>query len=249
MTSDVIFVIDGTFEGLLCALFFGFSEHIVPAEVRDETFQLDFFHSSYRIVTEEQKARRVARGLIRKGGYDSYRKIYLAYLSGSSDCYTAVYRFAAMLLQDGSRANYAISTAAGARISKLAGFVGNEAQRFMEFLRFSVSDGGILFAEFAPKSDCMEPVLEHFAKRFSAQKFVLYDTVHKKAGVFRPPNEKLIVPSDRIPRMYVGAEERYYRKLWKQFFHSISIEQRTNIACQKNHLPKRYRMYMTEFFL
>ncbi|MBE7043285.1 MAG: DNA metabolism protein [Ruminococcaceae bacterium] len=245
--SNVIFVIDGSFEGFLCSLFFGFSEKIVPADVVDETYQMDLFHQTYQIVTHEAKANRVAKGIIKQGGYQAFRELYLAFLCVHEERYYAMYQFACMILTEGKRANYAISTGAGSRVMQLSKFVLNEAQMMKEIIRFSVLEHDVLFAKFAPKSDCMEPVLDHFSRRFSAMGVMLCDTVHKRVGVFQPPKEKMILSVDQIPNPEYGEEEQNYRKLWKQFFQSVAIKERYNPKCQNTHLPKRYRMYMTEF--
>ena len=42
-------------------------------------------------------------------------------------------------------------------------------------------------------------------------------------------------------------EEKEWEKLWKTFFTTIAIEQRKNPDCQRNHLPLRFRLLMTEF--
>ncbi|MDY4975777.1 MAG: TIGR03915 family putative DNA repair protein [Clostridia bacterium] len=245
--STVIFVIDGSFEGLLSALFYGFSHRLEPADVVEETYQTDLFHQTLQIPTREDWAKRVARGLVNKGGYACYRQIYLAFLCEHEIRYHAIYEYAAMVLREGGRARYAIATEAGARVLQLSRFAANEAHLLVEFVRFSVLEDGVMFARMAPKSDCLELVLDHFAKRFSGQRFLLCDTVHYKAGVFQPPGQKMIVPVDRIPNPEPGEEERKYRELWKQFFHSVAIADRYNPRCQNSHLPKRYRLYMTEF--
>lgn len=245
--SNVIFVIDGTFEGFLSSLFFGFSQKIFPADVVDETYQMDLFHHSYQIKTEEKLADRVAKGLIKKGGREAFRHLYLAFLCVHEVRYYALYQFSCMLLTQGKRANYAISTEAGARVLQLSRFAGNEAHFMKEFIRFSVLEDGVLFAKFAPKSDCMELVLDHFARRFSAQAFLLCDTVHLKCGCFCPPRDRTIFPVSAIPNPKASDEELEYRKLWKQFFQSVAIKERYNPKCQNTHLPKRYRPYMTEF--
>lgn len=246
--SDIVFVINGSFEGLLSALFFGFSQRIEPADVVDETFQIDLFHQPLQIPVREERVRRVARGLVNKGGYECYQQIYLAFLCEHEQRYLSIYQYASMVLREGKTARYAISTDAGSRVMHLSRFVKNEAHLLTEFARFSVLEDGLMFAKIAPKSDCMEIVLEHFAKRFSGQGFILCDTVHYKAGIFQPPNQKMILPVERIPNPEPGEEERKYRALWKQFFHSVAISHRYNPKCQNGHMPKRYRLYMTEFF-
>ena len=44
-----------------------------------------------------------------------------------------------------------------------------------------------------------------------------------------------------------AAGEEAYEMLWKTFFETVAIRERTNLNCQKNHLPLRFRPYMTEF--
>ena len=247
--STVVFVIDGSFEGLLSALFYGFSKNIQPADVVDEMHQIDLFHQTLQIPAREELAKRVARGLINKAGYECYRQIYLAYLCEHETRYLAIYQYASMVLRQGKTARYAIATDGGAKVMQLSRFVGNEAHMLTQFIRFSILEDGLMFARMAPKSDCLEIVLDHFAKRFSGQCFLICDTMRNKVGIFQPPDQKMIVPVEQIPSPKPGTEERKYRELWKQFFHSIAISDRKNTRCQNSHMPKRYRLYMTEFFV
>ena len=45
----------------------------------------------------------------------------------------------------------------------------------------------------------------------------------------------------------VSENEKDYEKLWQIFFSSISVRERENPKCQRNHLPFRFRPEMTEF--
>ncbi len=42
-------------------------------------------------------------------------------------------------------------------------------------------------------------------------------------------------------------KEKQYSELFIEFFHTIAIKERGNLALQLNMLPLRYREYMTEF--
>ena len=44
-----------------------------------------------------------------------------------------------------------------------------------------------------------------------------------------------------------GEEEALYRRLWRSFYDTISIEERYNPRCRMTHMPKRYWGTMTEF--
>lgn len=42
------------------------------------------------------------------------------------------------------------------------------------------------------------------------------------------------------------SDERQYQKLWKQYFETIAIRERTNPRCQKTLMPVRYWKHLTE---
>ena len=37
-----------------------------------------------------------------------------------------------------------------------------------------------------------------------------------------------------------SQEEQHFQKLWKTFFNTISIKERTNPRCQMQYMPKKY---------
>ena len=47
-----------------------------------------------------------------------------------------------------------------------------------------------------------------------------------------------------LPEPY--SDERQYQKLWKQYFETIAIRERTNPRCQKTLMPVRYWKHLTE---
>ena len=74
--------------------------------------------------------------------------------------------------------------------------------------------------------------------------------VHPKGKPWILVNHPLEQPDgDNIWQLCLEQEtdEREYEDLWISFFHTIAIKERTNPICQRNHLPLRYRAYMTEF--
>ncbi len=42
-------------------------------------------------------------------------------------------------------------------------------------------------------------------------------------------------------------DEKFYTNLWKEFYKTISVENRENPKLKRNMMPKKYRKYMTEF--
>lgn len=62
-----IFVFDNTFEGLLTSVFEAYSRRIFPDALSPEGEPLPLFHDEvFTVITEEEKAKRVWRGLQKK---------------------------------------------------------------------------------------------------------------------------------------------------------------------------------------
>ena len=55
------------------------------------------------------------------------------------------------------------------------------------------------------------------------------------------------MPAENFQAGAPDERERQYRRLWRAFFETVAIRERTNPRCQNTHLPKRYRAMMTEF--
>ena len=63
----IIFVFDNTFEGLLTSVFEAYSRRVFPDALFPEGEPLPLFHDEvFTVITEEEKAKRVWRGLQKK---------------------------------------------------------------------------------------------------------------------------------------------------------------------------------------
>jgi len=95
MTTEpnIIFIIDGTFEGLMSALFYGYAHKTHPKNIADETYQTAIGDAPVMIKTDLGSAGRVARGITDKLGFDFYKMIYTAFLSDSADKYIHIYNY------------------------------------------------------------------------------------------------------------------------------------------------------------
>ena len=113
------------------------------------------------------------------------------------------------------------------------------------FLRFAECTGG-LYAHFSPDNDIVDLVAPHFAKRFSGEKFIIHDTKRNLLAVYDGKSLKTVLNESPVT-VYLSTEEEQFRKLWKTYFDSVTIESRKNKRLQDNFLPRRYRKDMTEF--
>lgn len=207
----------------------------------------------YRTVIEtEQKARRLERMIKRYLGYNVYWDIYHALLSEDDEKGTAVFRTMqeARKIGDSHRIMEHLGDKDVARVFAMSRSVSNEAHMYEEFIRFRELENGILYSEISPKSQVLTCIGDHFSDRFPLENWVIYDKVHQVFLVHRKCEKWTLVWGESLDGDVTGRiseDEKGYAKLWKTFFSSISIKERENPKCQRNHLPLRFRPEMTEF--
>lgn len=128
--------------------------------------------------------------------------------------------------------------------------VTREAQRFQEFVRFHQVSGGVYVAHIEPKSRVCSYLGPVFSDRMPSEHFLIIDDVHREA-VVHPKNEPYYMwkLSDEEFERLLETEDANdeYTDMWKVFFNTIAIKERTNPDCQLNHAPLWARKHMVEF--
>ena len=69
--------------------------------------------------------------------------------------------------------------------------------------------------------------------------FVIHDKNREICFVYNSKEYKLI-DSQNIKIPEVSENEKLYQELWKMFFKTIAIKERTNFRCQMQFMPKKY---------
>lgn len=207
----------------------------------------------YKTVEEtDEKAQRLQRMVKRYLGYNAYWDIYYALLSEDQEKGTEVFRVMqeARNIPDSRKIMDHLGNPDVAKVFAMSRSVSNEAHMYEEFIRFRELKNGILFSEITPKSQVLTCIGDHFADRFPLENWAIYDKTHevflihqKKEGWGLVRGETL--DPDAVSEVSDG--EKDYAALWKVFFDAVSIRERENPKCQRNHLPLRFRGDMTEF--
>ena len=249
-----IYICSDTITGLYSAIHDAWKEcrnAEAGIEVKGKTQQQLF--CEYRTVEESrEKALRLERMIKQHLGYDAYWNIYHALLSGDGEKGTAVFRAMqeSRKIRDSRRIMEHLGNPDVAKVFAMSRSVSNEAHMYEEFIRFRELKNGILFSEITPKSQVLTCIADHFANRFPLENWMIYDKTHKVFLVHRKKEAWGMVWGETLDEKAAGeisANEEKYEQLWKGFFESISIRERENPRCQRNHLPLRYRGNMTEF--
>ena len=242
--DSVIFQYDGTFDGFLCCIFESYVHKEFPtAFFSDEECMLSLY-SMRTILTVPENARRVYRSIVKISptAAEVLRRCFLTCLD-EKEMY--MYSFVRKLYNSG--ASFLTNQADDVYhpIATAIRHMNGELEKLRGFIRFS-DYSGVLGAEIEPKNQVLPLLRHHFCSRYANESFFIYDRCHKELLLYTKGRSR-IIPVDSLQLSLPGEEEVHYRRLWKQFYESIAIKERTNPRCQNSFLPKRYRGTMTEF--
>lgn len=249
----VIFLCRDSLEGILCGVYDAWMSRLGHSNVKlllDTEYNFELFSEYREAAITEEKTEKVIRSIRSKISEDAYRFVYRAALSEEAGKADLIYRFLIYGFHLGRPVLDALQIPSVHEIFRLNRAVANEAHLLTEFLRFSQLPEGVLFGVIGPKNDVTSLLMPHFSDRLRGERFIIYDEKRKKAGVHREGERWYLLEGEEAKALdaLIGRTDAgEYAKLWKTFFHSISIKERENYVCQRGHLPLRFRTYMTEF--
>jgi probable DNA metabolism protein len=246
-TARLVFVTDGTFDGLLSAMFDAYAAERPPDAIEaDGHQQLTFFERRVSIPTDTVKSDRVWRGLKKHLKTDRRRQIFEAYLSGADSVENSIYRFVRDRVPGG---NVNADLSLEILIEKLAHKVRREAHRMKGFVRFQRIGPKLYLAVIEPCYDVLPVIRRHFELRFSDQAWIIYDKL-RNYGLShdRHTTQELQLPESELvaARTELTADEQLAQALWQRYYAAANIAERSNPALHRRQLPRRYWRYLSE---
>ncbi len=135
-----------------------------------------------------------------------------------------------------------------APVWKLSQQVAREAHRYLGFVRFQQLQGGLYYATIAPDHRILLLIGGHFAERFSDQQWVIHDQRHGEGILFdAEKKEWLLLPMEVTAQPDLTPEEAQFQELWRSYFSTLAIPERTNLKLQQGKVPLKARGFLTEF--
>lgn len=244
--GDLIYLYDGTFDGLLTSVFESYSNKEVPYKIAfEENFQQSFNNKIKIIKTDLIKSKRVADGFSKKAGKQAFDNIVTSFLSNDFEKENKIFMYIKTGLSKGPSFINQIALDEVFNIDKLVQKVGREAHLLTGFVRFKLMEGGVFYSLIEPTHNIIPIIMPFFADRYADQPFIIHDPGHKIAGFYDMKQWKLVETSElKLPKEH--EEQANYERMWKKFYNTIAIEGRYNPICQRNHMPKKYWKHLTE---
>lgn len=243
--SNLIYLYDGSFDGLLCCVFESYDKKEIPADIFSPDTVQTVLLPQKEVVTDPKKSARVLISIPKKMGADALDFIRHAFLTCLPQKELYILLFLRMGFRFGPSVMNMLADDVVNTLFKAVKHLNNEAHLLKGFIRFSVFNGA-LAAEIEPKNIVLPLLTLHFRERYPEERFLIYDRTHAMALIYQPYRAE-IIPVDDLQLPEPDEEERAFRELWRLFYNTIEVQGRHNPKCRMSHMPKRYWKYMTEF--
>ncbi|MDT0641553.1 TIGR03915 family putative DNA repair protein [Zunongwangia sp. F363] len=245
---------DGSLEGLLTCVFVAYEEKLEVLDIQvQENASKQLFGNIQNIITQEAKASRVALAIKRKCTAAGQKNLYRAFLSEEQGIEMCMFQYLQYLFESKKQVDEDFSHPAVLKIAQTAKKVGREKHRMEAFVRFQLTKDDIYFANIEPDFNVLPLIKDHFKKRYSDQKWIIYD-LKRNFGLYHDLQEVNRITLDFSHHFnhnssnsaLFTSEEIEFKKLWKEYFTHTNIPSRRNMKLHLQHVPKRYWKYLSE---
>lgn len=234
------YLYDGTFEGLLSIVFDCYLEKVIPLRIisqDDVTFNfLDTFEQKQ---TNTEKSERIFNGIVKNISYDTLYHSYYAFLSNEKEKEIHILNYLLNGFVVGPKINTMLSLDYVFAVHQMRKKMLGESHRFKGLLRFIEIGDNLFYASIHPDHNILENLGQHFVRRLPTQNFIIQDK-NRNLAFFYNTKEYQIIDSSSFVLPTISEEEKKYQQLWRTFFETIAIKERTNSRLQMQYMPKKY---------
>lgn len=243
--SAIVYRYDGTYPGFLCCVAQCFKDKRLPAQIQLLDEPQETLLPLRVIATDPAVANRIERWVRESISLQVWQMLRQGFLSCDEKKELKLTRFLLLGHKYGDKVRFLSANDTVHEMDQALRYLNNEANRYIEFLRFS-DVGGFLAAQIAPHNSVLPLIAPHFCDRFPAENLMIFDKTHHLGFLHRPGGKGEFFEARSIDLPEPDETEAAYRALWKRFYDSIAIEGRLNPKLRQTHMPKRYWAEMTE---
>ena len=252
-----IFIFDNTFEGLLTSVFEAYSRRTFPDALLPEGEPLPLFHEEvFTVITEEEKAKRVWRGLQKKLSSGALSCLAQCWLAEEAETPMLLFRYIRKAIDAPRSIETNFADPDVLEFSRMWKRVDWERLRMLQFIRFQKAADGTFFAAVEPEKNALPLAIDHFKDRFADQPWLIYD-IKRAYGFYHDLKEVRQVTFEEgsreghlvtgmLDESLMDKDEKLFQQLWKTYFKAICIKERLNPRKHKQDMPVRYWKHMTE---
>ena len=252
MKTTRIYTCEDSLEGILSAVHAAYMSrygHGYQSLEVGTSMNLSLFSDVIPVVTDMEKAMRVADAVIHKISAFAWHWVKYGAMSCHMDKGDIIYKFLVKGFRTGPEITEYLADPVVNRLMKLSREVSRETDHMYGFLRFRELKNGVLFATIAPKHHQIPLIAGHFSDRFPMENWMIYDEYRHEVCVHEAGKDWFLadsVTADPWVSSRVSDSQRLFEERWKGFYETIGIRERENSKCRRNMMPKMYWKNMTE---
>lgn len=246
---------DGTFEGLMTAIFEVYECRFEPVKIiAAENYQTEsIFTDHHEVITDQGKADRVLKKIESNLGKKGVSQLLSVYFSENENLERLILSTVSACIKNPKENvlnNFADVDMMD--IAKITKSMSREVHRMHAFVRFEKLQDEVYFSKIEPDFNVLPLIITHFKNRYRDQKWMIYD-LKRHYGIFYDLNnvqffEPALEQTQQLKKTenILHEEEIQYQKLWQRYFFKTNIPERKNLKLHVQSLPKRYWKYLTE---
>ncbi|BAV09454.1 probable DNA metabolism protein [Filimonas lacunae] len=246
-------VFDGSFQGLLSAVFTVFEYKLQQVQLVTPQQPLPLFGNRQEVITHTAQAQRVWNGLLRYISPEARQQLYKAFLSEQDTMPQILLTYMQYAFAQQAAVEKNFSHPAVLAVHQTAQKVHREKHRMEAFVRFHLTKDQLYYAVVEPDFNVLPLISEHFEKRYADQQWMIYDA-RRKYGIYYDLTTVTAIEMDFNTSLQQGRniaaaydeKEEQYQHLWQQYFAHVNIAARKNTALHIRHMPLRYWKYLPE---
>lgn len=245
---------DGTFEGLLTVVFEAYERKAWPTAIEQyHLAQPSFFGQTIVVVSDEQKANRVWKGLQQKLSVNALRELYHTFLWEQPGFEKIIFQYIKLVFGSDKSIEGNFAAPCVLQVQQAAKQVHREKHRMEAFVRFQKTADGLFYASIEPDFNVLPLIITHFEKRYADQRWAIYDS-KRQYGAYYDLHGINFITLDATAKgshkkqhqAILAEEEEIYQKLWQVYFDFVNIPERKNPKLHLRHVPRRYWKYLSE---
>lgn len=234
------YLYDGTWDGFLSLFFYLYANKEKPKAIMPkEKYESNFLDIVQSHETNERQAERVFHGIERNISYNALYNSYYAFLAEEAEKEMDLVKYLSFGFQKGPQIDTMLSIPYVFHVHQMRKKSLSECHKLKGLVRFKELDSSLYYSSIHPTHNILEPLGHHFIRRLPTQNFIIHDKVRNKAFLYNAL-EYRIVENITFPEMTLSEAELQYEALWKTFFQTIAIKERTNPRLQMQYMPKKY---------
>lgn len=252
----MIYIYDGSYEGLLTAIFTVFEHREFDIQLQLESdFQESLFEKAKNIQSDAIKARRVSDGLVKLFSKNGAVDFWRAFLAEDTNIHQVIFELIIAVFKTNSPTllhNYGDERVL--LFHQTLRKVSRERHRMKAFVRFQKDSNGMYVAIIEPDFNVLPLIISFFRNRYADQQWLIYDN-KRRYGIYYDRYsvtevtlslEQSTAIQKSVGNITLDADDNRYTLLWQSYFQSTNIEARKNLKLHLRHVPRRYWKYLPE---